>query len=197
MPPEASSSIDPAAGAPTEAAEVRSDVWSLTAEQATEVLQQAAAEYRQRQLPISTETPGDAARMLASLQNDPEVARKALSGDIATLDRLRDLAEQSIGNTDAIADQPLFDTSVGDQSAPRAGLISWATDARARGFSDEAIYHFVNGGTFTRETVATAQYWLPRMERDPGLLYPDWPPDRDYQLEAFRWIISAGTGDTP
>jgi hypothetical protein len=187
--PEASSS-------PT--AEIHQDVWSLSPAEAGEILQQASLEYSQRQVPISATTAHDAELLLAARRNDPEVARKALAGDIKTLDELRDLAERAMGNiTDAGADQPIVDTTVGDQSVNRAGLISWAEDARARGFPNQAIEHFLAGGKFTPEAVATAQYFLPRMERDETLLYADWPQDREYQLEAFRWIVSAGTMDTP
>ena len=200
MPPEASSNVDYAtAASPT--ADVRGDIWSLPggSDEATTILAEMQAQYDARaRAPIAPQTPQEFALLLAERQNNPEWARKLLAGDIATRDEFNELSSKAMGSTaDAIANQPIVDTTTGDQSITRAGLNSWATDARSRGFSDEAIYHFVNGGTFTRDTVATAQAWLPRMERDPSLLYPDWPQDRDYQMEAFKWIISAGTMDTP
>jgi hypothetical protein len=79
----------------------------------------------------------------------------------------------------------------------RRNYISWAEGARSRGFTDEAINFFLADGKFTREAVEIAQWYLPRMLQDETLLYPDWPQDRAYQLEAFKMVVSAGTEDMP
>jgi hypothetical protein len=184
MPPEASNDpIDP-------------DIHTLPSSEASEILNELS---RAAPPTFTPSTPVEADVLLQQRISDPEWSRKLLNGDIATRDEFQRLSElkASGGVGDAMVDQSLVDVTSGDQSVQRAGLLSWAEGARARGFPNEAIDHFLAGGKFTRETVATAQHWLPRMERDETLLYPDWPQDREYQMEAFKWIISAGTEDMP
>jgi hypothetical protein len=186
MPPEASN--DP----------IDSDIHTLSSAEASAVLDARAVDFRE-QAPLAPATAHEADVRLQQLISDPEWSRRLMNGDIATRDEFQRLSElkASGGVGDAIVDQSLVDVTTGDQSVQRSGLISWAEGARARGFPNEAIEHFIAGGKFTPETVATAQWWLPRMRADPTLLYPDWPPVREFQMEAFDWIISAGTMDMP
>jgi|SRR6516225_4387336 hypothetical protein len=173
----------------------------MDADAATAVLNERSLDFRPA-APLAPTTARDAEQRLAQLINDPEWARKLMSGDMATRDEFQRLSElKAFGNVgDAVADEALIETTIGDTgsgSLTRGQMISAAEDMRRDGFSDEAIYHILNDGKFTADTVATAQFWLPRMERDPNLLYPDWPQDREYQLKCFRVICAIGTGETP
>ena len=184
--PEASATVDLSA--------------TMSPEQATTALNQMSAALQPAPAPLSPSTPHEAEVRLAELSNNVEWYRKLMSGSLEArreFDRLNGL-KAGVTATDPLTEQ-IADTTIGDQSVTRAGLVSWAEDARARGFSDEAIYHFVNGGTFTPETVALAQFWLPRMQNDETLLCPDFPADysREYQMECFQWVLSAGTMGTP
>jgi hypothetical protein len=149
---------------------------------------------------LTPSTAAEAAQRLAQLRSDPAWGRKLNSGDIATLEEFRQLSEfaASAAPFDPAADLSDFSSGpgVGDQLS-RRNMLSAAEDLRRDGVPEEAIFHFLNGGKFTRETVALAQHYLPRMQEDPTLLYPDWPPDRKYQMKAFRMILAAGTEDMP
>jgi hypothetical protein len=196
--PEASSNIDLSAN-PAEAAEVRGDIWSMTPEEATAVLAERSLDFRPA-APLAPTTARDAEQRLAQLISDPEWARKLMSGDMATRDEFQRLSELKPGITalDPLAEQiGQVETTISDTGLTRRNLISAAEDMRRDGFNEEAIYHILNDGKFTADTVATAQFWLPRMEQDPSLLYPDWPQDREYQLKCFRVICAIGTGETP
>ena len=185
--PEASATVDLSA--------------TLSPEQATQQLGAMQAAYNAPSpAPLTPSTPREAEVRLAELSSNVEWYRRLMAGDLTTRDEFNRLTalKADISATDPLTEQ-IADTTTGDQSVTRAGLVSWAEDARARGFSDEAIYHFVNGGTFTPETVALAQFWLPRMQNDETLLCPDFPADysREYQMECFQWVLSAGTMGTP
>ena len=177
--------------------QLQSEIWSLLPSEASELLEAMAADFHAP--PAPTLVPSNAREADVRLQqliSDPEWAGRLLDGDIATHNEFRRLNELKAGltATDPLIDQ--IETTVAP-GLPRRALISWAEDARSRGFTDEQINFFLNDGKFTRETVALAQRYLPRMEKDPTLLYPDWPQDREYQMEAFKWILSAGTQDMP
>jgi hypothetical protein len=196
MPPEASSNVDYATGAsPT--ADVRQDVWSLTPEQATEILQARAADFHPR-APISPETPRDADLRLQELASDVDWYRKLTSGNMearAEFDRLTAL--KNAAPTEDMPGEQIFDVTSGDTGLTRSQLIGAAEAMRADGFSDRAIEHILSDGKFDAQAVYAAQWWLPRMERDPSLLYPDLPLDREYQLKVFRTIAAIGTDDMP
>jgi hypothetical protein len=76
----------------------------------------------------------------------------------------------------------------------RRNMLSAAEGLRRDGFNEEAIAHILNDGVFTTEAVAMAQHYLPRMARDPTLLCPDLPPDREYQLKCLRAVVAIGDG---
>jgi hypothetical protein len=203
MPPEASSNIDYATGT-SPAADTRADIWSLTPEQATEILQQRAADFRPS-APLAPTTAHDANVRLTQLMNDVEWARKLMSGDIATRDEFQRLSElKAYGDVtgDAVADQaPVIETTIGDTgsgSLTRSQMISAAEDMRAEGtFNEDGIALILNDGKFPTEDVRAAQYWLGRMERNPELLYPDLGDDREQQMRFLRAIAAIGDGSTP
>jgi hypothetical protein len=199
MPPEASSSVDYATGA-SPAADTRQDIWALSPAEAGEVLQQAAVEYHQQQVPLAPATAHEANVRLQQLISDPEWSRRLMSGDIATRDEFQRLSElKAAGGElgDAVANEMHVETTVSDTGLMRRDLISAAEDMRADGFPDKAIEHILSDGKFDAQAVYAAQWWLPRMERDPSLLYPDLPLDREYQLKVFRTIAAIGTDDMP
>jgi hypothetical protein len=177
------------------------DIWSLTPQEAGEILEARAADFRPPP-PLTVSTPREASMRLAQLSSDPAWARKLTSGDIATREEFQQLcALQASGEVgDAMADQ-MFETTVGPgldgPKLSRRDMLSAAADMRADGLNEEAIYHILNDGKFTVEAVRDAQFWLPRMERDPNLLSPDLPQDREYQLKVWRIISAIGTGDGP
>jgi hypothetical protein len=194
--PEASSNIDYATGtSPT--ADVQQDIWQLSAEDATAVLEARAADFRPPPAPLTPTNAREADMRLQQLINDPEWARKLMNGDIATRNEFQKLSELKVsgGIGDDVANEPLVETTIGDTGLSRRNLISAAEDMRRDQFSEEAIHHILSDGKFDADTVATAQYYLPRMERDPSLLCPDLPADRDYQMKVFRTIAAIGTGD--
>jgi hypothetical protein len=182
-------------------AQLQAGIQSLSPEEAGEVLNAYAANFhRPPPAPLQPSTPAEASARLAQLSCDQEWCRKLTSGDIRTADEFYRLSELAASAAPFDPSVEGADWSSGEglgNELSRRNQISWAEDARARGFTDEQINFFLGGGKFTRETVALAQSYLPRMEADPTLLYSDWPQDRAYQLEAFRWILAAGTGDMP
>jgi hypothetical protein len=193
---DASSNVDTATGtSPT--ADVQQDIWSLSPQEAGEILQQAAVQYHQQQAPLTPTTARDAELRLAQLSADGEWYRKLMAGDMTVrqeFDRLTAL-KAGAATSDPLLEQ-FGETTIGE-GLSRRDLISAAEDMRADGFPDAAIEHILADGKFTAETVRDAQYWLPRMLRDPSLLAPDLPPDREYQLKVWRTIAAIGTMDTP
>jgi hypothetical protein len=177
------------------------DVYSLSSEEAGEILEARAADFRP-QAPLTASTPKEASMVLARRSSDPEWARKLTNGDIATREEFQQLCalQASADVGDAMADQ-MFEVTVGPglggPQLSRRDMLSAAADLRADGLNEEAIYHILNDGKFAVEAVRDAQFWLPRMERDPTLLSPDLPQDREYQLKVWRIIAAIGTGDGP
>jgi hypothetical protein len=196
--PEASSSIDLSAD-PAEAAEVRDAIWGLSSDQAAAVLAERSADFRPAP-PTSVVTSRDAELRLAQLSADVDWYHKLMAGDIQTRDEFNYLTALKAGvivSEAALPDEPVVETTIGDTGLPRRALISAAEDMRRDGFSDAAIEHILSDGKFDAESVYAAQYWIPRMERDPNLLCDQLPPDREFQLKVFRTIAAIGTGDTP
>jgi hypothetical protein len=180
-------------------AELRDAIASLSPQEATELLAEYAASYHAPPpAPLHPSTPAEASARLAQLRTDDAWCRKLNSGDIATREEFHQLSAlaASAAPFDPSADVADWSSGpgVGDQLS-RRNMLSAADDLRAKGINEEAIHHFLNGGKYTVETVRDAQFWLARMDRDPTLLRPDLPPDREYQMLAQRMIIAAGTGD--
>jgi hypothetical protein len=180
----------------------------MSGEQATAALEAKAAAFGPAPAPLVPSNAREAGARLAQLINDPEWGRKLMNGDIAVRNEFHRLSElkasASIG--DAMEVDEGFETTVGPgldgPTLSRRDMISVAEDMRAQGFNEQAIYHILNEGKFTEESVASAQYWLPRMERDPNLLCPEasqwgWPADREFQMRCFRTIAAIGTEDMP
>jgi hypothetical protein len=188
---------DPSAGFKTHE-ELLAAIRELSPEEARELNAEYARTYHAPPpAPLHPSTPAEASARLAQLRTQDEWCRKLNSGDIRTAEefhRLSELAAQA-GPFDPVTDIGDWSSGpgMGDQLS-RRNMLSAADDLRAKGINEEAIHHFLNGGKFTRETVADAQFWLGRMERDPSLLRSDLPPDREYQMLAQRMIIAAGTG---
>jgi hypothetical protein len=203
--PEASSDVNLSAD-PSAAAQDRSDIWSMSAEEATAVLAERARDFHPR-APISPQTPRDADLRLQELAADADWYRKLTSGNLevrAEFDRLTAL--KNAAPTEDMPTEQIFEVTSGDTgsgSLTRSQMIGAAEDMRRRdGFPDRAIEHILADGRFDAEAVAISQHWIPRMEADPNLLCPDaeqwgWPQDREYQLRCFRTIAAIGTEDMP
>jgi hypothetical protein len=200
MPPEASSNVDYATGT-TPAADVRTDVWTLSPAEAGEILQQAAVEYHQQQVPLAPATPHEADVLLQQRINDPEWARKLMNGDIATRDEFQRLSELKAagGAADAMVDETaIIQTTTSDTGLTRNQLIGIAEDMRAEGvFNDAGIEHILSDRKFPTQDVRVAQYYLGLMERDETVLYPDLPGDRVCQMKFLRAIAAIGDGSAP
>jgi hypothetical protein len=200
MPPEASSNIDYATGT-SPAADTRQDIWSLTPEQATEILEQRALDFRPR-APTSPENSRDAALRLEELSKDVGWYRKLTSGSMearAEFERLTAL--KNAAPTEAMPGEQIFDVTTGEGgsgSLTRSQLIGIAEDMRREGvFNEKGIEFILSDQKFEPDAVHAAQVWLERMERDSSVLYPDLPPDRERQMKFMRTIATIGTGDTP
>ena len=132
MPPEASSNIDYATGT-SPAADTRQDIWSLTPEQATEILEQRALDFRPR-APTSPENSRDAALRLEELSKDVGWYRKLTSGSMearAEFERLTAL--KNAAPTEAMPGEQIFDVTTGEGgsgSLTRSQLIGIAEDMR-------------------------------------------------------------------
>jgi hypothetical protein len=178
--------------------ELREAISQLSPEEARELDAEYRRTYHQpKPAPLVPSTPAEADQRLAQLRTDDAWARKLNSGDIATTEEFHKLCELAASAAPFDPSVDVADWSsgpgVGDQLS-RRNMLSAADDLRAKGINEEAIHHFLNGGKFTIESVKDAQYWLPRMERNPSLLRPDLPGDREYQMLAQRMIIAAGVG---
>jgi hypothetical protein len=188
---------DPAEAPMTEA-ELRDAIFELSSDEATELLNEYAASFY-RPAPLQPNNAHEARRRVAELTADPEFARRYLEGSIEAREELRGLHEL-IANASDVSDDTLLEPDVAlgpglDGDGPtlsRRDMLSAADGLRRDGFSDAAIEHILSDGKFTAQDVYVAQFWLPRMERDPNLLYPDLPADREYQLRVFRTINAIG-----
>jgi hypothetical protein len=77
-------------------------------------------------------------------------------------------------------------------------LISSAAGLRAEGCSEAEIEFILSDQKHDTASVAAAQWWLPRMERDPNLQYPDvHPAEREDFMKFLKRIIAIGDGSTP
>jgi hypothetical protein len=206
-PPAAAGAAAPAVGAdvaadqPMSRLEIAEAIRQAPLEDQPELLAEYTRTFHQPVPAVLTPSSAvEAAQKIAQLRSDDAWGRKLMAGDIATLEEFHQLSELASSAAPFDPSVEVGDWSsgpgVGDQLS-RRNMLSAAEDLRRDGVNEEAIYHFLNGGKFTRETVALAQYYLPRMQADPTLLYPDWPQDRAYQMKAFRMILAAGTEDMP
>jgi hypothetical protein len=197
--PAAVSSADPAEALTPE--QLQNEIWSLSPEEAGEVLAAYAADFRPAPAPLRPSNAREARMKVAELTADPEFARRYLEGSIEARETLQSLHELIANASDVSDDTSLepFELSLGpglDRDSmvlSRRDMLN-AADAMRRdfGFSDAAIEHILSDGKFPREDVAIAQHWLRRMEGDATLLYPDLPADRQYQLRVFRTINAIG-----
>ena len=202
MADEASSNINPSADpaeAPMTPEQLRDAIFELSSDDATALLDEYAASFHQP-APLQPNNAHEARMRVAELTADPEFAKRYLEGSIEAREELRALHEM-IADASVSDDTLLepFEWSLGpglDGDGPtlsRRDMLS-AADAMRRdfGFSDAAIEHILSDQKFPVQDVAIAQHWLSRMERDPNLLYPDLPADREYQLRVFRTINAIG-----
>jgi hypothetical protein len=194
--PGAVPSADPAEAPMTEA-ELRDAIFELSSDEATELLNEYAASFHQP-APLQPNNAHEARRRVAELTADPEFAKRYLEGSIEAREELRAL-HAMIADAPVSDDLEPFDWALGPGLDGDGMVLSRrdqlaAADAMRRdfGFSDAAIEHILSDQKFPVPDVAIAQHWLSRMERDPNLLYPDLPADREYQLRVFRTINAIG-----
>jgi hypothetical protein len=183
-------------------AELRDAISSLSPEEARELVAEYTRTYHQPPpAPLVPTTPREASMRLSQLRTDDAWGRKLMDGDIATIEEFHKLSALAASaapfdpSADDVADWS-SGPGLGDHLS-RRNMLSAADGLRRDGFNEEAIAHILNDGKFTTETVANAQHWLPRMERNPSLLYPDLPQDREFQIKVFRTIAAIGDGSRP
>jgi hypothetical protein len=126
---EASSNIDPATGAPTEAAQVRGDIYELSPQEAGEVLHELTQSFQQ-QAPLVPSNAREAAERLAQLTANVEWSRRYMAGDLAARDEFKTLTEMVAAAPDIDAVSQPFQTTI-DQDAKRSDVLSAAADLRA------------------------------------------------------------------
>jgi hypothetical protein len=171
--PEASSSnadFSPA-GTPSEAADVRQDIWSLTPEEAGQVLAERAADFAPQ--PLTAEQVQDAtdARIrLSQLTNDPAWAKRFMEGNPAErreFEALTAMIANAADETTPFVQAPA-ETTLGDQSARRQDLISVISHHGKLGLPVENIEKTLTGD-WTAEDVEYAQACL-----DQGFATKEW-----------------------
>jgi hypothetical protein len=171
-------------------------------EEKTALYNEYAAIFHSRAAaPLVPSSPSEAAQRLAQLANTPGYLAKLESKDWETVQEKRRL--------DALlAEATPFDpiNQIGDISAgpgvdgprlSRANTIDAAADLRAKGASDSEIEFILSDQKYPTSDVDAAHYWLPRMEADPNLGYPDLhPAERAGFLKFLKRITIIGDGST-
>jgi hypothetical protein len=195
--PNASSSPDFSPGpTATESAETRADIWSLTPEQAGEILEQRALDFRPR-APIAPQNAHDAALRLEELSSDPSFRGRLVSGNIDARREWDELVElKSLGDTaDAAADPALLvDVTVGDSSLTRRNQISIGSDMLARGVAPELVERIMSNQPFQlpARDVAIARQAVSQALNDPNFHLDYWPErSREDQIYYLQIISTA------
>jgi hypothetical protein len=190
---EASSNIDYATGA-APAADIRSDVWSLTPEEAGAVLAERAADFRPA-VPSAEQVQDahDAKLRLEALSNDPAWVKKYLEGSIPERRELEALTETIAAEGDAPYVQAPIESTFGDQSIRRQDLISEISHLGKVGIPAEGIERTLTGN-FSEADVEWAQRELERglatKEWAAGVLAGD--PTCVHEWTALCAVVSAG-----
>jgi hypothetical protein len=153
------------------------------------------AAFRPAPAPLVPSTPHEAEVRLAELSASVEWTRKLMAGDMETrreFDRLTRL------KADVTATDPLVEQLGETTLAPALGRreqLSAASYLRGEGASDSEIQFILSDQKYPEADVYAAQYWLPRLQRDPNLQVPDiHPADREGFIKFLGRIISIGTG---
>jgi hypothetical protein len=168
--PEASSTDFAPAGTPSEAADVRQDIWTLSPAEAGEILAERAADFAPQALTAEqVQDATDARIRLTQLTNDPVWAKKYMEG---SPDEKREFEALTQQIADAGEGAPFMETpiemTVGDQSVRRQDLISALSHLGGLGIPAEGIERIVTG-EWSDEDVGWAQQLL-----DRGMATPEW-----------------------
>jgi hypothetical protein len=170
---EASSNIDYATGAPTEAAEVRADIYQLSPEQATALLEERAKDFA-APAPLTVSNAREAAERLAQLTASAEWSRRYMAGDIAARDEFKMLTEMVAAAPDVDAVSQPFQTTIGSE-AKRSDLLSAAADLRALWNDSDnceaAIAEVLNpDATVDRDLLQGMREWKEQALSDPAFI---------------------------
>jgi hypothetical protein len=162
--PEASSSVDPATGtSPT--AETRADIWQLSPEEATAILEQRAADFH-APAPLVPSNAREAAERLAQLSADPAWAKRYMEGNLEARDEFKALTEMVANAPDVDPVSQPFQTTIG-QDVKRSDVLSAAADLRALWRDSDNC------------EAAIAEILNPDVQLDPGFVQDmrDWKAD--------------------
>ena len=109
---------------------VDGDILTLTPSEAGEILQQRALDFQQP-APLAPSNAREADARLAQLINNPEWARKLMSGDVATRDEFQKLSEmKAVDDTLTDPVPQVIETTIGAEGLRRRDVISAAADLR-------------------------------------------------------------------
>jgi hypothetical protein len=181
-------------------AEIKDAIWSLSPEEATQILEARATDFRRAPAPLVPTNATEALQRRAELSADPTFVKAYLEGSIDARQQMDVLNEMIAGasDTDALTGEQVEVTDGTRMQLTRRQLISAAADMRAEGvFNEEGIALILNDGKFPTEDVYAAQHWLAQLERDETLWYPDLGGSRDQQLRFLRSIVAIGDGSRP
>jgi hypothetical protein len=198
--PAAGAGAAPAAGAdasadqPMSDREIRDVIWSLSSQEAGELLDEWAKSYRSAPAPHQPRTPTEAAQRLAELSADPAFRQNLLNGSSDARrewDALNQL-KASATPLDQLSDQLTETIAEGELS--HRNRASVGRDMLARGLTPELVERLLGSETFTLpgNDVWTARNLLPKMLNDPSFRVDFWPgSSREDQIYFLQVIASA------
>jgi hypothetical protein len=178
--------------------QLRDEIWSLSPQEADAVLNEYAASFHQ-QAPLVPTTPREAAQRLQQLAQTPGYLAKLESGHWETVQEWRRLcalqSEATIFDPAEIGDFSGA-SELGLPALSRRNQISAAADLYAEGCSDEEVAFILSDKKYPQADVDAAAFWLPRLEANPDLQYPDELAlvDRAGFMKFLRRIIIIGSG---
>jgi hypothetical protein len=184
---------DPSGDQPLSDRELRDLCWSLSPEEARDVLDEWA-KSRSAPAPHQPRTPAEAAQRLAELSADPAFRQNLLNGSSDARrewDALNQL-KASATPLDGLAGQ--LTETVAEGQLSRRNQLSVGRDMLARGLTPELVERLLSSETFTLpgNDVWTARNLLPKMLNDPNFRVDFWPgSNREDQIYFLQIIASA------
>jgi hypothetical protein len=183
---------------------VDGDILTLTPGEAGEILQQRALDFQQP-APLVPSNAREADARLAQLINDPEWARKLMSGDVETRREFERLTElKTLGEAvDAIADPApqVIETTVGAEGLRRQDVISAAADLRALWNDSDnceaAIASVLDpNATVDADLLQNMQAWKAQALSDPAFVEMWFRGDlwATQRMTLANAVIAIGTG---
>jgi hypothetical protein len=185
---------DPSADQPLSDRELKDLCWSLSPQEASDVLAAWSEQYRSAPAPHQPRTPTEAAQRLAELSADPTFRQNLLNGS-SDARREWDALNQLKANAtplDQLTDQ--LTETVGEGELSRRNRLSIGRDMVGRGLTPELVERLLSSETFTLpgNDGWTARNLLPKMLNDPDFRVDFWPgSSREDQIYYLQVIASA------